>query len=737
MVLITTKSGSNRGLEANIYTGASFLPNRLDLLHTPEYLKVRREAFQNDGTEPDQYNAYDLVLWDQQRSTDWQEYFFGNQAEVTNTNLSFTGGNESTTFRLGGSYFSQGTIYPGDYDYRKGTGSLALNHYSHNGRFHVNLNLNYGLDQNNLVGKSNFSPTTILLPPNAPAIFNEDNSLNWEEWSSAGLTNPFEGYYNTTETTTKNLSSNLLLSYEVVSGFTLKSSFGYTDYQSSELWKLPTRSYNPANNPENNSYHLSTGRSSWIVEPQLSYENTFGKLQTDFLIGGTIQRNISKQSSFQGAGYASETLIGNLGSAENILNAESSETEYKYAALFSRLGLNWDKKYFLNLTGRRDGSSRFGPNNRFANFGAVGAAWIISEEPFINTNLEFLSFAKIRGSYGSTGNDQIGDYGYLDAYQSTTGIGGLYPTSLANPDYSWEINRKLEVAIELGFLKDHINLGLSWYRNRSSNQLVGYALPYITGFNLVQANLPATVENKGLEIEFSTINIDNNRFSWKTNLNLTIPKNKLLEYPGIDQSSYANTYRVGYSLNSALLYEYNGLDPETGLYTINDTNEDGKLDFEDRIVIKNMDRKVFGGLNNNLRYGNFNLQFLLQYVKQEGKLSGFQAGTNSNVLRTILGNPQYQRYSASFQGARAYQDVLETSFPFVDASFLRLKTLSLEYNFPTGITNRLGMRQLRLFLHGQNLWTWTPFDGLDPESPTSILSLGNLTSLTAGLQLNF
>ncbi len=737
VVLITTKNGSNRGLEARIYTGSSSIAEKLDLLNTPQYLQVRREAFQNDGVEPDNFNAYDLVLWDQERYTDWQDLFFGGQAEVTNASLAISGGEGNTTYRIGGSVFSQGTIYPGDYDYRKGTSNLALNHLSKDNLFEVKLHVNYGIDQNNLTGTNGLNPANILLPPNAPSVFNDDGSLNWEDWSEAGLSNPMEGYFNTTSTQTRNLNANLVLSYEIVSGLRLKSSFGYANFTSDELWKLPIRSYAPASNPVNRSSHLSTNRKSWIIEPQLTYDQNFGKLETHFLIGGTLQKNGSDRSSFQGQGYASESLIGDLGSAESIINASSGQAEYKYVALFSRIGLNWDQKYFLNLTGRRDGSSRFGTNNRFASFGAIGAAWILSEESFFGKVDSFLSFAKLRGSYGSTGNDQIGDYGYLDAYQATVGPGGLYPVALANPDYSWEVNKKLELATELGFLKDKLNIGVSWYRNRSSNQLVGYSLPYIAGFNSVQANLPATVQNKGLEIELATINFSNDRFSWRTNLNLSFPENKLLRYPDIDQSSYSNTYRVGEPLNIALLYDYTGLDPETGLYTVRDVNDDGNLSFEDQIITKNLNREFFGGLSNSLRYGNFNLEFLLQYVKQEGRLSEFQAGTNSNVLDVALGNEDFQRYSASYEASIAFIDAVNSDFSFTDASFLRLKTLSMGYNLPMRWTKRLHADQIRLFIHGQNLLTWTPYEGLDPELPTSAISMGNLRSVTAGLQLNF
>ncbi len=742
VVLITTKKGigTGTGLDARFYYGVATVPRRLDLLNTKEYLDIRRSAFENDGEESNEYNAYDLVLWDQDRYTDWQEFLFGGTSETTNANLTFSGGSETTSFRLGGSYFTQGTVFPGDYDYKKVTGNLNLNHRSQDNKFNLSLALNYGIDVNDLVGNVSFNASTIFLPPNAPAIFNEDGSLNWKDWGAAGLDNPLQGYFNSSTTQTNNLISNVGLSYEFLPRLKFKTSLGYTTYNSAELRKQPRRSYNPSDATSNKSSHLSSNRSSWIVEPQLIYDQTFNKLNIEALIGATFQENKSIRERFQGNGYASEALIGNIGAAESIINAVRENTEYRYTALFSRLGLNWNKKYYLNLTGRRDGSSRFGPNNRFANFGAIGGAWIFSEESFMKKAFPFLNFGKLRGSYGITGNDQIGDYGYLDAYEATRGPGGLFPTGLANPDYSWEINKKLEGGIELGIFKDRIRLSISRYQNRSSNQLVGYPLPYITGFTSVQANLPATVENSGWEVTFNSLNVDHDNFSWDTSFNISFPKNQLIRYPDIEQSSFANTYRVGHPLDIALLYEYTGLDPDTGFYTIRDVNDDGSYDYQDRVIIQDRSREFYGGLNNSLTYKNFSLQFLWEFVKQEGSLTSFSYGTINNstdiVLSSVDGQGPFQTPSQSSSSRNAYNYALNTTFPIRDASYLRLKNLSLAYSLSPKLTENVGVKKCRLFLHGQNLITATSYDGIDVESPYSA-GIGNLRTITGGLELNF
>ncbi len=745
VVLITTKLGRLGGteLEARVYTGVSTVPNRLNLLNTRQYLQIRNRAFENDEVDPTAANAYDLLIWDQNQYTDWQELFFGGSSPVTNVNLHTSGGNANTRYRLSGSYYKQGTVFLGDYDYNKVTAGLHVNHTSENKKLNIDLSLNYGVDINNLVGYLDLSSYAFRLPPNAPAIFNEDGSLHWEEWSAVGQNNPLVGFHNSSVTRGNNLVSNVGLSYRLAKGLTLKTNLGYTNFNGDEVVKRPQRSYNPSSweSINHRSTHLISSRNSWIIEPQLTYSTTIGEGKLDAIIGSTFQESTNKGLGLQGEGYVSEPLIGNLEAAESVIAPFNQNTDYRYNAIFARLGYNWKQKYFINLTGRRDGSSRFGPGKRLANFGAVGAAWIFYDEAFIKRSIPFLSFGKFRGSFGTTGNDQIGDYGYLDAYESTLGPGGLYPSQLSNPDYSWELNKKLEAAVELGFIEDRINISLSWYRNRSSNQLVGYPLPAITGFTTVQANLPATVQNTGWEVELSSYNIQSKDVLWQTSLNVSFPRNELISYPDLDQSSYANTYRIGQPLNISLLYNYEGIDPETGYYRITDVNEDGRFDYQDRDVVWHRGREFFGGLNNNFNYKNFSLQFLVQFVKQEGSLSLFNAGDLSiqreDVMQALEENSRYQRISSSLGASRAYSNVLSSTFPIVDASFLRLKTLSLGYSLPARALRPLGLNELKLFLSGQNLLTVTSYSGMDPEMPIDGTSFSALRTITGGLQLNF
>ncbi len=748
VILITTKSGEGLKKEtevsARFYTGVSRVSHFVDLLNTEQYLNLRHQAFENDGVEPNEVNAYDLLVWDQNRYTNWQKKLFGGTASLSNMNLNVSGSGDRTSYLVGASYQKQGTVFPGDFSYQKKTFNFNLNHHSEDQKFKMNLSANYGIDENDLFSSATFVRSAFSLPPNAPAIYNEDGSFNWE---GSTWTNPFATLENEGQGNMNNLIANMGLEYKLGGGLQIKTSLGYTRLNSEETYKIPIQSYDPAvwDYISNRSQHSLIDRTSWIAEPQLTYIKSFNNHQIEALIGGTFQESINSNLRMTATGYSNPHLIGNLAAADAVEVNEDREIEYKYNAIFARIGYNWKHTYFLNLTGRRDGSSRFGPGKRFANFGAIGAAWIFSKERFIEENLSFLSFGKLRGSYGRTGNDQIGDYRYLDAYEATPGPGGLYPTQLTNPNFSWEINKKFETGMQLGFIKDRINLNVSWYRNRSSNQLVGYPLPATTGFTSVEANLAATVENTGWEVELSTLNFTGKHLRWQTSFNLSLPENKLVKFDNIEETSYQNIYRVGKSLNLGILYNFQGVDPETGLYTVEDVNEDGRYDYDDRIVTKDIGRQYFGGLHNQLDYKGFSLGFLVEFVKQKGyKLSATPPGRLGNTLphQVQLGSqgenlPTVQTASQSVYALLAYNNYAYNSdFAITDASFIRLKTLSLGYSVPKKLLKITGLKQLEIFLHGQNLFTLTDYVGLDPQQ-TNSYTLPALQSITGGFQLNF
>ncbi|MFV8465814.1 SusC/RagA family TonB-linked outer membrane protein [Flavobacterium sp. LB1P62] len=749
VVLITTKKGKEGKTRFNLntYSGLGKLTRTMELMNTEQYLSMRREAFANDEISTYPANAYDVNgKWDQNRYTNWQKELIGGTAETNNIQATISGGSSGTQYLVSGTMHKETTVFPGDAHYGKGAAHTSLTHSTEDKRFKINFSANYTADKN-ILPPSDFTYKAAVLTPNAPALYDANGNLNWENntWSNPLAT--LNGKY-TANTAT--LIANTVLSYQLLQGLELKTSLGYTDNRVEESRINPSTMYNPAFNfgSERSTLYVNNASShSWTIEPQLNWQKKVGSGEINVLAGATFQDQKSSQLAQTGVGFPSNGLIYNLAAASRLNIASNQFSEYKYQAFFGRINYNWKSKYIINATGRRDGSSRFGPGNRFANFGAIGAAWVFSKEAFINNNT-FLSFGKLRASFGTSGNDQIGDYQFLDTYDVTgnnyNGVIGIQPSRLFNPDFGWETNKKLEAAIELGFLNDRIFLTAAYYRNRSSNQLVGIPLAGTTGFSSLLANLDATVQNKGLELELRTVQFRSKNFNWTTNLNVTIPKNKLLEFPNLEGSPYANRYVIGESISIQKVYHYTGINPQTGLYTFEDYNGDGQISSpNDQQWIEDTAPKWYGGFANQWSYKNWAMDFLFQFVKQKARNYLYNTSWAGDIVNqpVAIGNhwpvngpaSETQLYTTGENGEAldAWSRYSNSSATISDASYIRLKSISISYTIPTKGSQ---ISTARLYLQAQNLLTFTHYKGADPENQSSFF-IPPLRQITLGIQL--
>lgn len=752
VVLITTKKGKagKAKFTLNAMHSAGTVTKMMDLMHTEQYLTMRRKAFANDGYTSYPANAYDVNgTWDPNRYTDWQEELIGGTSEVMGLQGSVSGGSEQTKYLLSGNYRTETSVFPGDFEYRKGGAHVSFDHASDNEKFRIHFTGSYTAQHNDLPW-IDFVWLSRQLAPNAPALYDAQGNLNWE---NSTWVNPLSNLESKSIAKTTDLIANTLLSYQLGYNFEFKSSLGFTDLHNGESRTAPSTMFNPAYNigSQYSSIFVHTlNRKSWIIEPQLNWHGTFGKSKITVLAGGTFQDQQSTKFGALASGFASNSLIYDLASASTVQVIGTEQPEYKYQAFFGRVNYTYDDRYIVNLAGRRDGSSRFGPGKQFATFGAVGAAWLFYKEGLISKNASWLSFGKLRSSYGITGNDQIGDYQFLNTYMQSgypyDNSNGLQPARLYNPDFGWETNRKFEAALELGFLNDRVFLTAAWYRNRSSNQLVGLPLPGTTGFTTIQANLDATVENTGFEATLRTQNIKTNHFSWTTNFNITKASNKLLSFPGLEYSGYRGDYVIGQPTTIRKLFHFLGVNPQTGLYEFEDVNGDGIISHDkDRQTIKDINPEYYGGLQNQLTYNRLQLDFLLQFVKQENfNFASTQRypGVFSNQPLAYADSWQqagdtapYQLYTTGVNGdaMQAGEYFSFSDAAVSDASYIRLKNISLSYDFPKIGTTDIGCR---LSLQAQNLLTLTSYKGADPEF-TQGKTLPPLRIVSAGIQVTF
>lgn len=757
VILITTKKGrpGNTLVNVDFSQGVSKVTRTMDLMNAEQYLQMRRQAYANDGIDIPA-TAYDLNgVWDTTRYTDWQKELIGGTGHYTNAQVSVSGGSESTQFYVGGGFNRHTTVYPGDFADQKGTLNFNLNHSSASNRFQLTLSGGYTHDENNLP-QSDLTNYALTLSPVAPAAFNPDGTLNWQtNGTTATWGNPLTYTVRTADATSNGLTSNLTLSYKILPELTFKTNTGYNYATTEQVNITPSLAIAPpnTNNAARRSNNYGNGKSTnWIIEPQLNYIRKIGRGELNVLAGTSFQSQYTNSASYLTSGYASDALLTNPANASNFRFFGSTDITYKYTAVYARLNYNWEEKYLLNLTARRDGSSRFGPGKQFGNFGAVGLGWVFSREGFFDNHLDWLSFGKLRASYGVAGNDQITDYTYLSSYSSNSttyqGITGLYATRIPNAYFAWEVNKKLELGLDLGFLNDRINLTAGYYLNRSGNQLLSYPLGATAGFPSVQANLPAVVRNSGAEFTLNTTNLQRKNFKWSTSVNLTLQGNKLVSYPGLETSNYANVYVEGQSIFISKRYVFAGVNAEDGLYNFIKSSGETTTDPEypaDLMVTKPVTQQYYGLLGNALKYKGLQLDFSFQFVKQQkvnyyGESSVLQsAGTfNYNLPAAMAGNfwirpgdeALFGRLSTFNLADPGYRSTTST-FGYGDASFIRLKNVSLSYNLPSLWQKTMRLKNVNVYLQGQNLATFSNYFGLDPE--TGSLGLPPLRTIVFGI----
>ncbi|WP_158267070.1 SusC/RagA family TonB-linked outer membrane protein [Chitinophaga niastensis] len=745
VVLITTRKAKagKTTVDVNFYSGWGRPVRLATMMDTKQYVTMRKEAFKNDGIIPTASNATDLMVWDTTRYTDWGKLLIGKQARSNDAQVRLSGGNQQTQFSIATGYHRETPVYYGNMSDTRSSIHSNIIHHSTDDRFSVALSASYSMDNNHI----NTTDLTQLINtvPNAPYPLDSSGNLVWRD-HGINFRNPLAYIFRIYTGKTENLLSSMNMRYRIAKGFSVKVDAGYNSVRLDQVTTNPIKSQSPYSPSLISSAEFYNGLSrNWIIEPQAEYSNQWGKVKLQVLVGGSLQDQTNSGNKISGSDYANDDLLLTPGSAA-VTSVNSNYSKYNYGAIFGRVNYNWDGKYLLNASARRDGSSRFGPGKQFGNFGAVGAAWIFSQENFMK-NISFLSFGKLRASMGVTGNDRIGDYGFIAIWAPTTsavayqGSNGLYPQNLLNPDFAWERNRKWEGAIELSFLKDRIYVSADYYLNKTDNQLTDLILPSQTGFTSITANRDAILQNSGWELMLNTTNVQGKKFTWRSSFNITIPRNKLLRYPDLENSPYASTWSIGMPVTINKSVPYLGVDPKTGIHQLAGISIPNDL-----TAINDLAQRSYGGLQNTFEYKGWSLDFFFHFVKQKGKTSiQFQTpGTRTNQPIELLDRWQkpgditdVQRFTTAGAAATQYSYYANySSARITDASFIRLRNVSLSYRFNQSIAKKINAETIRLYFQAQNLFTFTSYKTGDPET-MSFTSMPPLRMLTAGIQVVF
>jgi TonB-linked SusC/RagA family outer membrane protein len=759
VILLTLKQGQPGGLKwsFDVYGGATRAVKTGALLTTPQYRVLREEAIKNDGQVVDATTAPELFNWDSTRSTDYKKLATGNYGVLKDARIDLCGGDTNTVFLVSSTYHSETSVFPGSTKEDRKSFYGHLHHQSPNHRLRIDFSGLYSWGSTRL-------PTldyTVFqtLAPNTPPFRNSAGGLQWN-YNGIDYTNIEAQGYNQYQATLTNQFNYLQVNYTLLPGLDIKGNLGFNRIGADEHSIQPLAGQNPAYHPTGSRYYTGNTYHNWLMEGLVEYRRRLGPGKLETLMGLTGQDQGSSFSTLSEEGFTSDWQLSTSNPTGVTTTTEANKVSYRYAALFGRLNYTIQNKYLLTVSGRRDGSSRFGPGNQFGNFWAISGGWIFSDEPFVD-RLNWLSWGKLRASIGTTGNDQIGNNLFAQVYSNTSsargyqGLQGVYPVTFANDKLAWEVNYNSELALDLGFLNNKIVLSAAAYRDWTVNQLVYTALPFQAGLPGVFSNQPANVVNKGLEFSLQTHNVAGKDFRWTSSFLLTAPFNQLKRFPALGSSLYAARLFTGKSLSEIRSYHYTGVNPNTGLFTFKDYNKNGAVDPGDLMSGGNFDPKVYGGIGEHFQYKNWQLDLFFEYRVENGLnplVFWYQLNPPGMSAPSMLSNgPQQwlqrwqrpgdkallQRLTAD-PGSAAFQQIFNyigSDAKVIDASWLRWKSLSLSWSLPEKWTKRAGLRSGKIYIRGQNLLTVTHFPVADPETQNPTV-LPPVRAVVAGFQLN-
>jgi TonB-linked SusC/RagA family outer membrane protein len=768
VVLIKTKKVLDNRLrvDADVSVGFSKINANRNLLNTEEYLDLRNKAFAADIANYDPKltqtvsNAYDILLWGNNYHTNWNKELFGNTGKVYNGLLNVSGGTGQTLFSFSAGFYQTGTIYLAGIDdnLKRFNGGLTLQHTGFGNRLKIHANVLYSVLDIKNKGVSGSPESALTAAPNQP-LYNENGGGIYWVPDNSSIANPLRNKYVDANNGQDLVLANFSIGYKIIEGLELKADLGYTKYFSDQFATYGEDYLNPyaANSYRNRTITTNSASELINIEPQLYYAADLGKGKFSALLGATFQAQNFSSNDYELRDYPNESVFRNAAAAAVKYSITAESNQHRYASAFGRVNYDYKNKYIVNAVFRRDGSSRFYKDNRFGNFWSLGTAWLFYREDFSKINFPFLSFGKLRLNYGTTGNDNVGDYKYIETYATSSypyaGGTGLYSDQIVNTNFSWEITRKAELGLELSFLNDRLQVNTSLYDHRSNNLIAAFPVGSQSGFSAYSANMnEALILNQGIEVEILSTNVNRKDFSWNTSFNITIPKNKLVKYPDIEYTSFKDVYTVGKSLGITRLYKYTGINRENGAPTVEDVNKDGVITAaDDKQFLNDQDPDYYGGFYNSLRYKNFQFEFFFQYTKRPYKESylktyyyplGYLGKNTLRELATDYWTPENRdaKYpglttsSASDIGYAYIYQYTESDAVYSDASFIRLKNASLTYSLPSKVLKKLKVKSLKVYLRGQNLYTFAQFKGWDPETGNAIPPF---TTFVAGAKISF
>lgn len=771
VVIITTKKGRSgkTNISYNMRYGIQEPEKLVDFVSGPEHAELLAEwrswRWESTGGDPNEPNANRPA--NMRIDPNWltgnvpdhniQDHLF-RTASIQNHNVSLSGGNDKTTYFMSLDYQDQEGIAVGTSFERfsvrtniesrvtdlitiglnvAGSTSTQIDANSEGKDKNINLSLRHGA----LVDASDY-----YFLDNG-FLFRNDYSFEY------GLANSSNRVYElnnlSQEFTRPQALINTHIDFNLIDGLVLKMA-GYYRYNSlkfSERRDAILGGGNPVTSISNEY------QSNWTLESTLNYNKKIGKHSVTGLLGYSSQKDYSEFSSLSGRGFPNDLSL-TLNNATEISNWNENINEWSLISMFARATYGYDSRYLFTGSIRRDGSSRFGANNKWGLFSSVSVAWNIANEDFLRDN-SILSNLKLRASYGNTGNNRIGNYRHFATLATANVVlgsgevlvSGLTPGGFENRDLTWEKTATTNIGIDLGFLSDRINLSIDAYEALTDDLLLSTPLPFISGFSSTILNV-GDVRNKGIEIELNTRNIATSDFQWSTTFNYSFNKNEVMKMgqndaPIIDgewysQSSYTG---VGEAIGSFYMWETDGIfqneaeveagpifkNEGVGDVRFKDQDGDGDIDEDDRKIVGQPMPKWQFGLTNNLRYKDFDLSIFIngsggyQIYNVQARYYDRSNATDGNLMSRWANRWRSEANPGdgitpkitSTTGTNGTDE--EQDAWLYDADWWRIKNITLGYTLPETLLSKIRISRLRVYASVDNLFLKTDYVGYNTE----------------------
>lgn len=760
VIIITTKKGvaNTTRIDFDMNMGWSSPTRKRTWLNAAQYLEIWDEAFANVanpdngrlfGQTAEEWKDRWLSGWRDGYDTNWEELMYNPDAGQQQVQLNIAGGNEKTKYYISGGYSDQTAIVILN-AFERVSGRINLSHQASE-KLDFGMNMSLARTKQDVVETDiNFAaPSGIISqspvqPLYDPANPNElfDNTFYFHA----------RHYIDNTDLTATNFRTlgNVFMNWRPIKNLNLHTDFGLDLLNTKGEYFFNSKVARNTGAP-NGLKRSNAGQAlNYSVNHYANYQISDQQHNFDITAGMSYQELNESSLGVAGTNFPNDDFQ-NLSSAGEIFRGFEDETAFSVLSWFGRLHYNFDQKYLFSLSSRIDGDSRFGEDNRYGFFPAASLGWVISREPFFIN--EVFSYLKIRSSWGLTGNTPLEHFPALGLFEGTryAGGSGIIQTQIPNPDLKWEKTTQIDVGIDFGLLEDRISGQLDYYLKSTNDLLLQVNIPSTTGFPTQLQNVGA-MQNEGIELLLSSYNLTG-AFKWKTTLNFSKNKNIVTDLQqqvieaGIGQNSISRVME-GQPTGVFFAPEYAGVDPDNGdgLFYLNNELENGQLDRNttnnyneaQRVVIGDPNPDFIYGISNTFSWKGMELGILFQGVSGNDiynaagrfQMDGFGWFDNQDIR--MLNRWQKPGDQTDIPQVRFLQASFHSSRFIEDGAYLRLKNVNLSYQLPANWVDKIGFRQLKIYLTGQNLLTVTQYNGWDPEVNTDVSDLTPNGNIIAG-----